>query len=546
MNGGEVKAAAFIELGRNAGSKGTAIVNGSKVTAGSQFVVGDLGVGDVQIINHSTVTAALGVISANAAAGPSTATVDGSTWNNTGSLLAGYKGNGTLTIQNEGFVKDADGFIGLNAGSNGTVNVTGANSKWTNTARLFVGGGTSLPGGFGKLNISNSATVSVGTTMKIWGFGHVDFSDPNSQIVVAGGAGPLPTVGGLYVGSSTTVGTIEIVARGRLNINPNVPIARVDGLAGTLVTVTGDETVLQLPRKLEIGSQNSGELKITDGALVSVSAAPVRGTVDATLGVGDNSTGIITVEGTVPGHPERRSIFFATSMIVGDQGVGQLNVKSGAKVVTETTAVVGNWASLTGGGAVTVDASEWFVVQQLVVGDFGDGELEIKNGGKVFVGNSSAPDASQMYIGRNPPEASIVTVDGTNSELKVYGDLTVAEKGYATLHIKNGGHVENNEAIVGYNTGSNGTVIVDNASWLCLNDLTVGLLGTGVLEMRNGGVVGATGTVRIGAHGIFKGTGAVTGTGLTVLVEGVVARCFARHAERPRQLHAGLIGTAAN
>jgi T5SS/PEP-CTERM-associated repeat protein len=63
---------------------------------------------------------------------------------------------GTLTIA-EGLEY---GSIGLVSTANGTVSVTGAGSKWTNTTYLDIG-----DAGTGTLTIGNGGTVSAGGTV---------------------------------------------------------------------------------------------------------------------------------------------------------------------------------------------------------------------------------------------------------------------------------------------------------------------------------------------------------------------------------------------
>jgi T5SS/PEP-CTERM-associated repeat protein len=406
------------------------------------------------------------------------------------------------------------------------VNVTGANSKWINTGPLYVGGNSTASGGAALLNVSDSGFVAVGTTLRVW----------NNDVVNVGVAGlgttatlrvssdvssPAPTERGIYVGSSTSVGAMDIVGGGAVVVRSDAPIASIDGLAGTLVTVAGQSSRLFLPKNLVVGSQYFGELKVLGGGAASVHVIPNATITDATIGLLEGSTGLVTVEGTVAGDPEEPSVLNLSSMVVGGAGDGRLTIKSGAKANTFAGAIVGNLLSLTGGGAVTVDGAGWDVFQELTVGNFGDGNVDIINGGSVTVGKEQQPGVGQMYIGKNNsglPTHGIVTVD-SNSLLRVLDDLTVADKGTGTLHIKNGADVENEESIIGFDIGSNGTVIVDNATWLSRKDLTVGLLGTGMLDIRNGGVVASAGTVRIGPNGTLKGIGTVTKSGLTMLVE---------------------------
>jgi T5SS/PEP-CTERM-associated repeat protein/autotransporter-associated beta strand protein len=81
----------------------------------------------------------------------------GSSWTNIGTVVVGGLGAGALIIQNGGAVNSqGGGSIGLAAGSTGTVTVTGPGSAWTNTP----GGGLNIGSfGTGTLMIANGGRV---------------------------------------------------------------------------------------------------------------------------------------------------------------------------------------------------------------------------------------------------------------------------------------------------------------------------------------------------------------------------------------------------
>jgi T5SS/PEP-CTERM-associated repeat protein len=639
-NGAVVTVNDDVSLGLLTNSSGEVTINnGAFNVPGDQIIVGERGISTLELLNGGTVATNITAIAFFSSAGGSSVTIDNAAWTNTGFFVTGWGANGTLTIQNGGTLQNTDGHVGLNVGSNGTVTVTGANSRWTNTARLFVAGGTTAGTGAGTLNVSNSGLVTASSLLKVWnGNGQVNQLD-SARIVVSSDTSLLPTVGGFYVGvgsgtgtvelvgggkinttdayigrhanstgtvnvrganskwtisdslfiaggetnggtgtldiqnsgfvavgsymkiwnngevhldeagtggstlrvsgdvaspppaeagfyvgSSTSIGTVELVGGGDIEIAANAPLARIDGLAGTRVTVDGDGSNWFLPSKLVVGGASHGELKINNAGVTTFGFLPTEEPIltETTIGLAEGSTGLVTVEGAVPGFPNIRSQLIVGPMVVGAAGDGRLDVKAGG-LVASTEAIVGGLPSITGGGVVTIDNAQG-VFSNLVVGDYGDGELHITGGGKAKVGEPPNPNDGSVSVGRNPsPEQSIITVDGANSELIAEGNLTVGEWSHGTLHITNGAHVENQEGIIGYHAGSNGTVIVDNATWLNQGELSIGLDGTAVLEMRNGGVTAATGTVRIGPSGTVKGTGAVSGTGVTLLVEGIAA-----------------------
>jgi T5SS/PEP-CTERM-associated repeat protein len=89
---------------------------------------------------------------------PNKTTLDGGVGTGTASITSinvGFSHTGDLTITNGGSLGGTDGAIGYLAGSQGTVTVTGINSRWNSTGFLSVG-----RIGDGTLVISNGASAS--------------------------------------------------------------------------------------------------------------------------------------------------------------------------------------------------------------------------------------------------------------------------------------------------------------------------------------------------------------------------------------------------
>jgi len=101
----------------------------------------------------------------------------GSTWANGSGLIVGRYGAGTLGVTNGGAVSSTSGYVGLLSDSTGVVTVDGAGSRWTSSASVYVGGGSTGAGGAGVVNISNGGLVQVAGTLKVWGTGEVNVSN---------------------------------------------------------------------------------------------------------------------------------------------------------------------------------------------------------------------------------------------------------------------------------------------------------------------------------------------------------------------------------
>ncbi|PYE89002.1 outer membrane autotransporter protein [Phyllobacterium leguminum] len=144
QNGSTLAVTGGVSVGATGGvgaieADGKLVINtGSKLTMGGALFVGD-GWGEMVVSNNSSVT------------------VDAS-W-----TVIGRYGTGKLDITNQSTMTSAgSAFVGEFAGATGTVNVTGAGSKWTVGGPLNIG-----MAGTGTVNIQNGGTVTAkgGTTV---------------------------------------------------------------------------------------------------------------------------------------------------------------------------------------------------------------------------------------------------------------------------------------------------------------------------------------------------------------------------------------------
>jgi T5SS/PEP-CTERM-associated repeat protein len=90
--------------------------------------------------------------------GTGTATVEGtgSTWTNDGDLIVGniFDGVGMVTISDGAQVTNSNGFLGFDSSANGTVEIDGAGSTWTNGGNLYIGGTESGAARIGAVHIA--------------------------------------------------------------------------------------------------------------------------------------------------------------------------------------------------------------------------------------------------------------------------------------------------------------------------------------------------------------------------------------------------------
>ncbi|MGO4407700.1 autotransporter outer membrane beta-barrel domain-containing protein [Bosea sp. RAF48] len=280
-------------------------------SVGSDLLVGDTGIGQLNITAGGTVTNDLGTIG-NDVAGNGTVTVSGidgsgnaSTWTNTSDLVVGQSGTGSLTILDGGKVSSLSAYIAGDLGSQGTVTVSGVKSNgmastWTNAGELYVG-----YSGVGVLNILAGGRVS-NTDGGIGGGGNALVSGLGSswqnsgRLTVGGaGAGTLRVEGGATV--SSTEGLVGSSGQGNVVLTG----------AGTTWTSTGQFTV---------GSFDVGTLRIEAGATVTSNQGYI----------GANNTGTVTVTGA-----GSKWLMSPYNLTIGNLGTGSLTVENGGLVRAE-------------------------------------------------------------------------------------------------------------------------------------------------------------------------------------------------------------------
>ncbi|EPL2455307.1 autotransporter outer membrane beta-barrel domain-containing protein [Escherichia coli] len=195
--------------------------------------------------------------------------------------------------------------------------------------------------------------------------------------------------------------------------------------------------------------------------------------------------------------------------LVGWYGTGVLNILAGgnASLTTITTSVIG--ANEDSEGTVNVLGGTWRLydsgnnARPLNVGQSGTGTLNIKQKGHV--------DGGYLRLGSSTGGVGTVNVEGEDSvlttelfEIGSYGtgSLNITDKGYVTSSIV---------AILGYQAGSNGQVVVEKGGeWLIKNndssiEFQIGNQGMGEATIREGGLVTAENTI-IGGNATGVGT----------------------------------------
>lgn len=435
-----------------------AVVNGANAVANNVLLgVTAGGAGALTITNGGTLSGSQGSLAwTEGSTGAVTVTGAGSAWINSDNLHVGLKGIGTLTISSGGAVSDINGYIGLVEGSNGTATVTGAGSTWTNSADMHVG-----LNGTGTLLVSNGGAVSnIG--------GYVGVS-AGATATVTGAGSTWMNSGGLTLGYIAS-GTLT-VANGGVVTSAFGTMGRDAGSTGK-ATIDGTGSAWTNTGALVLGQSGSAELTISNGGEVSNDTG--------TLGDNVGSIGTATVDGVGSTWTN------GAELRVGNDGTGALTISNGG-TVSSNAGYVGFGQGSNGSVTVTGAGSTWTTGIGLTVGRNGTGALTIADGGTV---TSSSGDIGAFIGG-----TGTVTVDGAGSALTFANNLLVGfSGGNGFLTIQSGGTVTNQNATLGSQPGSTGTVTVTGtgSTWINTGDLFVGVHDTGMMSIANGGTVVST------------------------------------------------------
>jgi T5SS/PEP-CTERM-associated repeat protein len=198
------------------------------------------------------------------------------------------------------------------------------------------------------------------------------------------------------------------------------------------------------------------------------------------MGYNSGSTGTVTVTGTGSKWTNRSNIF------VGCYGIGILNIEAGGQVNS-------TWASLgalphypsnsysTGTVKVTGSASTW-TCSNIIVGEYGIGKIEIEAGAHV---NSTGGG-----LGKNSDSIGSVTVVGTDSKWTIDQRFGIGGDGKGILNIAAGGQVIDTYGYLGDYGSGTATVTGIGSKWTNYGDIFIGN-GNNTLNITDGGAVTA-------------------------------------------------------
>ncbi|MBX3415726.1 MAG: hypothetical protein KF708_23785 [Pirellulales bacterium] len=395
----------------------------------------------------------------------------------------GAAGDATLTVRNGVLHQDIDDnwaglVLGSGLGVQGKLIVDGAGATVDITKDIGVGDG----GGTGRIEVINGGQLrakAIGTGINFGPNGEM----PTGYLMVDGVGSTMSGFAGLNNGSATFRNGAKVDSHRSAEVEHWVFLGLTDG-ADASVTVTGEGTEWTGIDRLTIGgvyhtdSTGSGHLTIEDGGYVSSKEVSVANR--------SQSQGEVHVNGV-------GAVWEASLMLLGDDGHGTVTVDNYGSMITGAGgAAIGRGPN--GNGAVSVGGhGSWHNAGNLIVGEWGTGELNVHTGGDV--------QSQHGRIGVVSSSQGAAIMRGVGSSWTVAENLNVGELGLGLLDVGTQAevHVGNRLSI-----GEQGTVRLSNGSGR-IN------VGAGTLDAT------PQGTLRLGPGGVLAGTGTVEGN---VLIDG--------------------------
>jgi len=500
---------------------------GTTWTNDNLMYVGDAGSNATLTITNGGVLNAGGAIignDVNSTGNIAYVTGSGSQWNITNGVNIGGDGNSnTLNIEAGGAMTSGSVIIGDKATSHdNSATVTGAGSTWS-TGLVYVGGSGS----------TNHLTISDGGVLDAQGnalvIGH-DAGSSYNTVMVTGADSDLKNVAGLYVGENGSYNTLTVEDGGHLSSG-----ASFVGFAATsnynTAVVSGTDTSWDVA-KLHVGFYGaSNTLTISDGATVTVTSSDADGTFigyGTSLATSDSNK--ITVDGG--------TLINDKQLTVGNYGKSnQLEIKNGGQV-SDTNGLIGFRASGSDNSVIVSGTdSQWTNSGFLYVGrQSANNTLTIEDNA-VVQANGQDTNGFSTIIGFKPT-ATNNTVNVTTGGSLVNGvALVVGESGQGTLNITSGGSVDVNsgagKVTLGDLAGSSGTLNIgqtdlSSTGGTLTADEVYGGAGTAVLNFNQTDEITLaakiSGSVSINQLG--SGTSTITGdltqTGSATVTDGTL------------------------
>jgi len=403
-----------------------------------------------------------------------------------GPVEVGNLGDGMLEVTGGGAVACGSAYVAADTGSVGYLTVSGAASLLDCAGELRVG---DFGEGYGE--VSNGGEVLVAGNLVVANEWESD------GYLMVGDAGSRLDVGAAAIVGNEGWGSMSILDGGVLASAGGRVTAGADAM-GT-VEVAGPGAAWELTGPLTVGESGLGMMTVSDGGRVTGATAGI-------VGQDANSEGLVKVT-------DAGSLWSVDGYLTVGRDVAstaRLRIENGGAVACADASV----AQLGGYGEVVVTGigSNWHCSRDLYVGDWGEGELSVLDGGRVVTDGSA-------ILGSESGASGSATVRGADSSWEVAGVLYVASLGQGALGLYDRAAVGCDSAIIGRLAGSGGTAEISGEDTLLevTSSLYVGDMGGGDMTVSDGARV-SCGSLVVGASGTGEGHLTVSGDGTAVQV----------------------------
>ena len=411
---------------------------------------------------------------------------------NVGNLIfVGVSGRGTMEVLNGAKVTNAGGRIGELGGdpnAEGIVTVSGPNSSWDMTGSLFVGNE-----GRGTLNVTGGGFVG-----------------NDDDFFIGDGAGSRGTV--LVSGPGSQLAPVD-------DNNSGVDVVIGNAGTGEVTVEDGGFFFVETEIYMAFGASGNGRLTVQDaGSLTTIGENPT-GAANELFNVGWGGRSRVEILNGGRIESERTVI----NNIAPDMAVF-------GEAFSETFLVSGVDDNGTIGDPNDDTPSTLRTFGRIEVGSTRQASLRIADGGQVIsndgiarggtgdsltiIGNSSAADNASVVI--TGADSKWFDAYDPNTSMQDDNDFVVANSATGvTLDIEAGGALQTGRGVVARLSGSHGNVtITGTGSRWDATSMIIGNIGTGTVNVTNGGTVVSTGLTELGNNNAAAdGTLMVDGTG---------------------------------
>ncbi|MBN1909058.1 MAG: PEP-CTERM sorting domain-containing protein [Pirellulales bacterium] len=403
-----------------------------------------------------------------------------SEWDETKTCYVGQYQPGTLTVDDGSDLASKNVSIGYYGDGVGDVTMTGAGTTWQCINDISVGVFTS-----GTMAITDGAAFVAGGTTRIAslvgssGTLHLDTGGSLTTKTLA--ARPIDLSGSGTIHARGLVADLDFVFDSPASLHQAILL---DDQPGQNITIDLDMSNPANNGWLGAGYRARGSTTITGTAEVTSAGRAYIGMV---LG----SHGTLTVDGPDARWTHLEVDMFNRDIDVGYYGEGYLNILNGGQVTGGYSASVGHQlngdSDIPSYGRVTISGnnSKWSGITSLMIGRGGNGDVEVLDGGELAIIQS-------CNIGYNVGYGTM-TVRDAGSRLIVDSAIHTGylNETHGTFRILNGGYAESRDGIISVFDDGIGEVVIrgSGSTWTVHEDLHVARSGVGQMTIADGGVV---------------------------------------------------------